>query len=190
MTDSSKPGPVAHQVAHLLPPNATALEIAAMRAALTELAALPQNASRQLWNADTCPSALLPWLAWALGIEVWDSAWPDAIKRARLREAIPVAKLRGTVGSVRRVLESYGGVFTIREWWQTEPKGKPHTFELTLSLNGTGGEVASARFLNTVIADIERTKPARSHFTVTQASKARAALQVVATARAVMYVRL
>lgn len=32
--------------------------------------------SRSLWNADTCPEALLPYLAWACSVDFWRETWP------------------------------------------------------------------------------------------------------------------
>ena len=48
----------------LLPPNASALERKLEQATL-RLGTLPVPL-RELWNPDTCPAHLLPWLAWTV----------------------------------------------------------------------------------------------------------------------------
>ena len=47
----------------LLPRNATGAE-RAIEGATARVGAVP-TPFRDLWNPDTCPAALLPWLAWA-----------------------------------------------------------------------------------------------------------------------------
>ncbi|TGP40077.1 phage tail protein I, partial [bacterium M00.F.Ca.ET.229.01.1.1] len=71
---------------------------------------------------------------------------------------------KGAAGSVREVIESFGGSVEICEWWQQQPPGPPHTFELTLSLSGRPGVDPSARYVEAVIAEVNRTKPVRAHF--------------------------
>ncbi|TKA96910.1 phage tail protein I, partial [Cereibacter changlensis] len=56
----------------ILPPNATKAE-RAFEAALAALCDLPVPVG-QLWSPETCPAALLPWLAWALSVDDWDPA--------------------------------------------------------------------------------------------------------------------
>ena len=91
----------------LLPPNATALE-QRLAQVLGTVDDIPVPL-RTLWNADTCPLALLPWLAWQLSIDAWKSYWPESVKRERVRQALAIQRRKGTVESVRSVVESFGG---------------------------------------------------------------------------------
>lgn len=180
---ASVPKPV-----HLLPPNA-APGTRAVAASLARMSDVPVPL-RSLWNPYTCPLALLPWLAWALSIDAWKSYWPETVKRERVAQAIAIQRRKGTAQSVRQVVESFGGSVQLREWWQQEPAGVPHTFDLWLTLTGQGGEAASASFVDDVIGEVIRTKPVRSHFTFTQGSTAALKLSVFAVARPVIYRRL
>ncbi|CEE43631.1 Phage-related tail protein [Xanthomonas citri pv. citri] len=171
-----------------LPPNATPIE-RALAAVTARLEAIPLPYP-DLWNPDTCPAGHLPWLAWTLSVDDWKADWSDAVKRSRLRSAMAIQRRKGTANSVRMVVESFGGAVAIREWWQTEPRGQPHTFELTLTLTGTDAQTATSRFVNEVIAEVERTKPVRSHFTFTQGFQAEARIGVLAVARPAVYRRL
>ncbi|RGE46127.1 phage tail protein I [Comamonas testosteroni] len=173
----------------LLPKNSTPLDRAAETVIDVHLRAIP-NPHRALWNPTTCPMDLLPWLAWQMGVEAWRSEWPEHIKRAIVRNAIQVQRRRGTIKSVRDTVESFGGAISIREWWQTAPKGTPHTFELVFTMTGQDGEQASAAFVQDVMAEVSRVKPARSHFTFIQGVAALASLKLAAVARPVIYARL
>lgn len=91
---------------NLLPPNASALEraIAATGAGIDTLPV----AVRDIWNPATCPTALLPWLAWALAVDEWDETWSEAVKRTLIADAIEVHRHRGTVWSLKKSLAPLG----------------------------------------------------------------------------------
>ncbi|KUJ04958.1 phage tail protein [Stenotrophomonas maltophilia] len=174
--------------ASLLPPNATALE-RALEAADAIVLTMPMRHG-QIKDPWTCPAEFLPWLAWEMSLDTWDSAWPEHIKRQRIASAINIQRHKGTAGSVREVIESFGGSVVIREWWQQEPRGVPHTFELVLTLSGRPGADPSAKYVEDVIAEVTRTKPVRSHFTFTQGAEFAGKLGLVAALRATAYRRL
>ncbi len=178
----------------ILPPNRTALELA------TDLLLADRfdgvgTPLRNLWSAQDCPADLLPWLAWALSIDQWDPAWSERTRRARVAQAIAVQRRKGTRDSVRRVIRAFGGNITLREWWQISPPGPPHTFSVVLSMpsNGAGdgdGDAPSAALIEAVIAEIDATKPLRSHFTFTLAQRAQGGIGLRAVLRPVTYARL
>ncbi|WP_323162863.1 phage tail protein I [Stenotrophomonas maltophilia] len=173
--------------ARLLPPSSTSGERALVDA--VSVRPLPVDIT-SLWNADTCPADLLPWLAWALSLDDWKPYWPEAVKRARVRTAIAIQRRKGTVGSVRDVVAAFGGSLLVREWWELEPKGRPHTFDVVMTIAGQKGEQVTAAFVDDVIGEISRTKPVRSHFTFTQGMQALGGVGVVPAARAAAYRRL
>lgn len=171
----------------LLPPSSTPLEraldlLTAMRADAIDV---PLQA---LWRAETCPADLLPWLAWGLSIDEWDAAWPEAVRRARIAAAILVQRRKGTRQSVREAIASFGGAMALKEWWELTPPATPHTFELVLTLGGGFG-APSAEFIDVVISEITRTKPARSHFTFTVATAVSGGIGLAARGRALVWAR-
>ena len=172
----------------LLPPNTTAVE-RSVETAMSRLADLPVPI-RQLYDPETCPVDLLPYLAWGLSIDTWSSEWPEEVKRARVRSAIAIQRRKGTAASVRDVVRSFGGEVAIREWWEMQPPGDPHTFDLVLDLNGRSGAVLSAAYVDQVVAEVIRTKPVRSHFTFSQALNASAQVGAIGAARPAAFVRL
>lgn len=172
----------------LVPVNATVLE-RALEQVTRRLDLIPAPI-RDLWNPETCPVRFLPWLAYALSIDTWDPNWSEAIKRSIVATAIDIQRRKGTSESVRRMVAAFGGSIALREWWQLDPPGTPHTFELVLTLNGQGGQPATEAFVNQVIDEVARTKPVRSHFDFTQGVSAEAGLGIAAAARAAVFVRL
>lgn len=171
----------------ILPPGSTALEKALEQVA-AGLLDFPVPL-RTVWSPDNCPPDLLPWLAWGLSLDTWSSDWSEAVKRARVRQAIAIARRKGTVAAVRAVVASFGGSVALREWWQMDPPGEPHTFSLSINLDQDGAP-AAAEFVDQVIAEVIRAKPVRSHFTFTQGLSARAGIGLIALARPAIYARL
>lgn len=176
-------------VPSLLPPNATELERALEQLAGVRLGdvAVPL---RDLWSAQNCPEHLLPWLAWALSVDQWSADWPLHIRRARVAAAIAIQRIKGTAQSVVDVVASFGGNVVVREWFEQTPPGAPCTFSLSVALGGQGGTVPSADFIDAVIAEVARTKPARCTFDFTVALAAGARVGLFAAARAVTAARL
>jgi phage tail P2-like protein len=117
-----------------------------------------------LWDAAACPEHLLPYLAWAFSVEVWDSAWPEAYKRQVLVNAVQVHRAKGTVGSVRRALSGIGFRTDISEWF--EYGGDPHTFRLDAFGEDVfaAGMAIDARTLALITSILVNLKPLRSHF--------------------------
>lgn len=93
--------------ATLLPPNSTPLERAVDRSAATRLAALPSVVA-SLWNAATCPAALLPYLAWARSVDEWDEGWGEEKKRATIAESRYIHQHKGTLSAIYRALAALG----------------------------------------------------------------------------------
>lgn len=98
----------------LLPPNATKTE-RSLEAATARIGEIPITIG-DLWNPQTCPTDLLPWLAWALSVDFWDSDWPEERKRAAIAASIDWHRHKGTKWAVVRALEIAGyGTARIQE---------------------------------------------------------------------------
>lgn len=172
----------------LLPPNSTEME-RGLEGTARQLLDIPTPLAT-LWNPATIPAELLPWFAWGLSVDSWKSYWSEDVKRNRVAVAIDVARHKGTAKAVKDVVAAFGGHVSIREWWQMVPPGKPHTFELVLTVAGAGGIEATADFVDDIIAEVRRTKPVRSHFTFTQGVQITGGVGVIAVARPMIYARL
>lgn len=125
-----------NNVESLLPPNATAAE-RALEAAVARAFELPVGL-RDLWNPATCPPHLLAWLAWSLSVDEWAPEWDDFTQRAVIAESLTIHLQKGTVQSVKRILELVGfPAAALTEWWQVADaalvgihSGEPHTFSI------------------------------------------------------------
>lgn len=118
----------------LLPTGSTTLEVAAAEAcAAIEQTPIPL---RKLWNPQTCPVELLPYLAWAWSVDRWDANWPEATKRKVVAASAYVHRHKGTIGAIRRVVEPLGYLIRITEWWKTGDA--PGTFRLDVGVLDKG----------------------------------------------------
>src|SRR5690606_20648556 len=116
----------------LLPPNVSPLEMA-LEETTARLSEVPVPL-RALWDPQTCPAELLPWLAWGVSIDFWDTDWPLSEKRAAIASAIDDQRRKGTRASLREVLDRFDPLIQIVEWWQDRDTMEPHTFRLELPL--------------------------------------------------------
>jgi phage tail P2-like protein len=84
----------------LLPPNRTPLELA-----LSETIAArfprPIGSIRTVFDADTCPADLLPFLAWELSVDLWDERWHEVTKRQACRDAMRLHALKTTLAGIK-----------------------------------------------------------------------------------------
>lgn len=142
----------------LLPPNATPAELAAEQT-IAEGTATPVPL-HTLWNPATCPADALPWLAWAMSVDVWDSAWPEATKRAVIADSFGIHQVKGTVGAVKRALASVGYRTDLVEWFAQDPPAAAHTFRVDVAVTDRAlGQDTYAEVLRLATA----AKPVRSH---------------------------
>ncbi|KWA08412.1 phage tail protein [Burkholderia territorii] len=172
----------------LLPPNATPLmrAIAAANARLGDI----DVPIRDLMNPDAIRLDLLPWLAWHLGVVTWREDWPEHVKRARVKAAIPIARKNGTAAAVREVVESFGGNIILREWFEQSPPGKPYTFDLVMTVAAQDGTPPTAAYIADILAEVDRAKPVRAHYTFTQGFSMRGKQGIGAGASAAVHCRL
>lgn len=140
----------------LLPVGSSVLEVAAAEAC-AQIESIPAPL-RKLWNPETCPVELLPYLAWAWSVDRWDSGWSESTKRAVVSASQYVHKHKGTLGSIRRVVEPLGYLIRIVEWWKTN--GEPGTFRLDVGVLDTGITEEMYNELERLIADA---KPCSRH---------------------------
>jgi phage tail P2-like protein len=173
-------------VADLLPPNATQLE-RDIEAAAARLSAVDVSPTSDIWNPDTCPAHLLPWLAWAEQVAEWSSLWSEAVQRAVIKAQRLVRKKRGTKSAVVSAVEALSGSATIKEWFEHSPQKAAHTFDITIS--GGDGYI-EAELQESMIRSIDRSKPVRSHYTLGIGLTAAAKLNIIGVARVANYKRM
>lgn len=144
--------------ADLLPPNATPLcrALASLGQRITDLP-LP---IRSTWSPADCPAQVLPWLAWAFGVEDWDTSWTEDQQRAAVAASLAVHRIKGTVGAVNRAVGALGLQCQVVEWFSKQPMGAPYTYSLVLTVTQQGYTLEQ---LNRLLSVINRAKSLRSH---------------------------
>jgi phage tail P2-like protein len=167
----------------LLPPSATSQE-RAIAAATSRVSDVPVPI-RTLWNAQTCPVDLLPWLAWALSVDTWYSDWTEVRKRAVIAAAVNTARFKGTKKAVSEALAALSASSVIVEWFQKTPVGTPHTFTINIVSNDTSIETQAA-----IAKEINRTKPVRSQYDIVFGTAAEGSVNVVGVFQPTIFVRL
>lgn len=140
----------------LLPPGSSALE-RRLAEACGDISTVPVPL-RELWSPDTCPEHLLPWLAWSFSVDRWDEAWPVAVKRQVVRDAYFIHRQKGTIAAVRRVVEPFGFLIRVIEWWQSGET--PGTFRLDIGVQDQGITEETYQELERLIAGA---KPVSRH---------------------------
>lgn len=88
----------------MLPQNATDLE-RAIEAAIARDLPVPV---RSLWDVDSCPDNVIPWLGWALHVDGWDEGASVAQKREAIRESVRLHRKKGTPWALKRALATLG----------------------------------------------------------------------------------
>ncbi|WP_298962206.1 phage tail protein I [uncultured Methylobacterium sp.] len=96
-------------MAEVLPNNATHYE-RVMTSQVEHLLALDTERSRHLWNPWKCHEDDLPYLAWALSVDLWDPDWPVQKKRSVVANSIRHHRLKGTLEG----LEAYLAIVDVK----------------------------------------------------------------------------
>lgn len=173
----------------ILPPNATPLDRALDQVELDGLGELPIPI-RSVWNPQTCPAQLLPWLAWGISIDVWDTNWSEQVKRDAVAGAIEAQRRKGTRSSLRTVLDRFDPLIEIVEWFEDRQYLDPHTFRLELPLKTVSGVEYDAALVRELLRDIAAVKPLRSHMFAVHRMRAQAHAGLLGAGHDAGFVRL
>lgn len=140
----------------LLPKSASVLE-RRLAEACSDMADLSVPL-RDLWNPASCPVSFLPYLAWAFSVDRWDESWEESVKRQIVKDAFYIHQHKGTTSAIRRVVEPFGFLIRIIEWWQTGEA--PGTFRLDIGVQDKGITEETYAELERLISDA---KPCSRH---------------------------
>lgn len=90
----------------LLPPHATPFE-RAMEQATRGIETVPVPLRAQ-WRYQDCPAHLLPWLAWAMGVDEWQADWREGQQRAAIRDSLALQRHKGSVWAMKQAVAAAG----------------------------------------------------------------------------------
>lgn len=91
----------------LLPPNPNAFQDVRYQSAGADKHELPVPL-REIKRPFECPPELLPYLAFERSVDIWDTDWPDEVKRFVIDESIRLHLLKGTLAGMRAYLRIAG----------------------------------------------------------------------------------
>ena len=94
-------------------------------------------------SIDSLTSEQLDHLAYSWDASVWRDSWPIELKRSIVKQVVQEKRKKGTRKAVEEAVEALGSAATIQEWWETTPKGTPHTFTIFASLGKIDGTLES-----------------------------------------------
>lgn len=138
---------------------------------------------------DSLTSEQLDHMAAAWDASVWRQSWPIQIKRNVLNNVILEKRKRGTLGAVKKAIETIGAYTNITEWWQETPKGTPHTFKVIASLNHYDG-VLESDLQEDLFELIDDAKPVRSHYDFVLQKRYSCEIGVIGLYRDLAYARV
>jgi len=69
---------------------------------------LPAELVASVWSPADCPVHILPYLAWALSVDLWDDTWPETLKREACRRALELHRLKTTLAGIKAHVEFTG----------------------------------------------------------------------------------
>lgn len=121
----------------LLPPNASVFERAIEDVIVRRFDAVEVSIAtiKTLWNPWECPLLFLPWLAWALHVDEWESGWSETVKRQTVAGAMEIHRHKGTPWAVEQALVLSGVPFArVQEWF--EYAGTPGHFKILVDIEG------------------------------------------------------
>jgi phage tail P2-like protein len=144
----------------LLPANSRPLEHA-LTGATAKLEPIPVPFDT-IWDVDTAPDSLLPYLAYACSVDEWNDNWTDDTKREVIENSLWVHERKGTLGAVKRALLAMKYDATVIEWFQKSPRGKAGTF--SVEVHPTTGIIADN--ILQIRAVIDAVKRLSAHYDV------------------------
>ena len=135
----------------LLPPNASAFE-RSLEQAMARHGDTRDVVIDRLWRPYDCPIAVLPFLAWGLGVRRWDPAWPEQTRREAVAGAIAVHRLRGTRAAIEAALDEIGAVYDITE----RPTGTDFTIAISIRNSTTLLGMTDTAAIRAYLDDVKR----------------------------------
>lgn len=126
------------------------------------------------------PTAFLPHRAWGRSVDIYDPAWPEETRRAKIVAAPAEHEIKGTPAGIDLALATLGIDAVTTEWWQVEPKRQPYTFRVRANFRNRlyGGPELDARMIRIAFVTILRAKPLSRAFDLETAAATSAALGI------------
>jgi phage tail P2-like protein len=185
MTPALAVAAVAPIASAMLPPLASGKERAFLTAELARLVLVDPRVIATIWNPWTCPTVLLPWLAYGVSVDVWSHDWTEDQKRKVIAASPMVHRLKGTLGAVRRALAAFDLETRIIEWWEVDERRGTFRVEI---IYRNGSAVFSVKTHQLAASVVRAAKPKSRVPSIRSVALAEARLNAAACARSVLTV--
>lgn len=136
MTAAAAVAAVAPIAEAMLPREAPQLEKALLAAELARIATVDPRVITSIWHPWRCPKELLPYLASAVSVDVWDNQWSEIEKRREIALSPRLHRLKGTLWAVKAAALRLGVPVEITEWWEVSPTARRGTFRIFADVTG------------------------------------------------------
>ncbi|NRA68562.1 MAG: phage tail protein I [Pseudobacteriovorax sp.] len=113
------------------------------------------------WNYKECPEKYLPFLAWSLGVDIWQDDWSEEQKRQTIETWLKIRARRGTRFSIEKALEALNIEADITEWFEDSDAIERYNFDVTIFLDQQPEDITTDLFRR-IERIVERLKPIRS----------------------------
>lgn len=119
----------------------------------------------------------------------WRDSWGLSLKRSIIKATIQNKRIVGTIKAVKNALSAISSTAEMVEWWETEPKGDPHTFTIVATASGIEGGI-DAELQEDLILQIDSAKPVRSWYTLRIQDSLKGGFNICGVLRSVTYARI
>lgn len=120
--------------AALVPSNHRPIEHA-LAEILKPIGTLDPTAIEAMWDAWRCPSAYLPFLAYALSVDYWDDGWDEIRKRKVIEQSPAYHRRKGSRLAIEEALATLGTGYDLTEWWEVSPPRRRGTARVMIPIS-------------------------------------------------------
>ena len=139
-------------------------------------------------NIDRLSSLQLDHLAAGLSVTQWRDYWDVALKRSAIKANFANKRIRGTLLSIKKAVESLGSAVYITPWHKQTPPGTPGTFSIVATY--FDGATSDAEAQEDVIKAVEDAKPYTRHFELIMMNSVTGGINVCGCVRSLTVVKL
>lgn len=101
------------------------------------LKALPTEL-HHLWDPYRTPSDFLPFLAWAVSVDDWNTEWTESQKREVVANSKSIHERKGTIGAIEQAIQNLGYTIDIIELQRTLGQSYHHQIDANVNVGNLG----------------------------------------------------
>ncbi|MFH0289512.1 phage tail protein I [Vibrio owensii] len=114
-----------------------------------------------LWNPWECPLDALPYLAWAMSVDLWRSDWSERAKRQVVADSLKIHRIKGTRPAVEMAIgAARGDEVRLVEWFEDRENLEKGTFRVDVKSIEQEIDISE---LQQLVPIINQAKNTRSH---------------------------